>query len=101
MRVVLTQMSDKEYQLIASGQMPPKMAAQYLKEERLEIRTFSSILLEMYHNDDLLLRLIQQFQDDNPEANPRSISKKSRTGSMIRISPPAGKIFSTLLSPCG
>ena len=76
MSVVLTQMSDKEYQLIASGQMPPKMAAQYLKEERLEIRTFSSILLEMYHNDDLLLRLIQQFQDDNPEANPRSISKK-------------------------
>jgi len=66
MSVVLTQMSDKEYQLIASGQMQPKMAAQYLKEERLQMRTFSSVLREMYNNDDLLLRLIQQFQDDSP-----------------------------------
>jgi len=76
MSVVLTQMSDKEYQLIASGQMQPKMAAQYLKEERLQMRTFSSVLREMYNNDDLLLRLIQQFQDDSPEANPKSITKK-------------------------
>ena len=76
MSVVLTQMSDREYQMIASGQMAPKMAAQYLKEERLQLRTFSSILRDMYPNDDLMLRLIQQFQDDSPDANPRSVAKK-------------------------
>lgn len=76
MSVVLTQMSDREYQLIASGQLAPKMAAQYLKEERLQLRNFSEVLKEMYTGDDLMLRLIQQFQVDSPEAKPKSISKK-------------------------
>lgn len=76
MSVVLTQMSDKEYQMIASGQLAPNMAAQYLKEERLQLRSFSDVLKEMYSGDDLLLRLIQQFQEDAPEANPKSITKK-------------------------
>lgn len=76
MSVVLTQMSDEEYRLIASGQLNPRMAAQYLKEERLQLRSFSDILKEMYPGDDLMLRLIQQFQDDAPESNPKSVSKK-------------------------
>ena len=76
MDVVLTQMSDREYQLIASGQLAPNMAAQYLKEERLQLRTFSDVLKEMYRSEDLMLRLIQQFQEDSPETNPKSITKK-------------------------
>lgn len=76
LQTVLTQMSDKEYQLIASGQMNPKMAAQYLKEERLQLRSFCDVLKQMYSGEDLMLRLIQQFQDDSPDANPKSVSKK-------------------------
>lgn len=72
----LTQISEREYQLIASGQMNPQMAAQYLKEERIQLRNFSTVLKEMYTGDDLMLRLIHQFQEDTPEANPKSIIKK-------------------------
>lgn len=76
MHTTLTQISDREYQLIASGQMNPKMAAQYLKEDHLQLRSFCDMLKQMYAGEDLLLRLIQQFQEDLPEANPKSISKK-------------------------
>lgn len=69
-------MSDREYQLIASGQFSPRMASNYLKEEQLQLRKFHELLHEMYTGEDLMLRLIQQFQEDIPEANPRSISKK-------------------------
>ena len=76
MRTELTQISAREYQLIASRQFSPHMAANYLKEEQLQLRKFHELLHEMYPGNDLMLRLILQFQEDIPEANPRSISKK-------------------------
>jgi len=76
MRTELTQTSDKQYQLIASRSFSPRMAADHLKEGKLQLRKFHEVLCEMYIGDDLMLRLIQAFQEDIPEANPRSLSIK-------------------------
>ena len=76
MQTELTQVSDNQYHLIASRSLSPRMAAKHLKEGNLELRKFPDVLLEMYIGDDLMLRLIQAFQEDTPEANPRSVSKK-------------------------
>ena len=76
MRTELTQMSEREYQLIASGEMSPHMAADYLKGDHLQLRKFHEVLRDLYGGEDLMLRLIQQFQEDCPDGNPRSVSKK-------------------------
>lgn len=70
MQTELTQVSDNQYHLIASRSLSPRMAAKHLKEGNLELRKFPDVLSEMYIGDDLMLRLIQAFQEDTPEANP-------------------------------
>lgn len=77
-RVELTQMSAEEYALIASGQMSPKVAAEYLKEERICLRSFGQVLREMYPAPDLQGRLVEAFCQDDPEAQPKSVARKVR-----------------------
>lgn len=76
--VELTKMSADEYRLIRSGQMTPAMAAQYLREERITLRSFNDTLRELYPQPDIQSRLVSAFQQDDPDANPDSIGRKIR-----------------------
>ena len=65
MAVHLTQGSAVEYENILYGNMSPKMAADYLREERISIRSFSETLKRMYPHPDIIQRL-KDFYRDNP-----------------------------------
>ena len=58
--------------------MTPAMAAAYLRDENIPLRTFSETLWEMYPGADLLLRLTDYFILTDPGANPQSLGKKLR-----------------------
>lgn len=79
MTVHLTQGSAVEYENILYGNMSPKMAADYLREERISIRSFSDTLKKMYPQPDIIQRL-KDFYRDNPvegtEGKPASMNRK-------------------------
>lgn len=54
------------------------MAAEYLREERITLRSFSDTLRDQYPEPDLQTRLIDAFQRDDPHVNQESISRKVR-----------------------
>lgn len=72
----LTVTSASEYDRIVYGRMTPAMAAAYLREERLPMRTFGQTLRQMYPGEDLLMRLADFFLSEMPQANPQSVLKK-------------------------
>ncbi|MCM1214657.1 MAG: hypothetical protein NC331_04020 [Lachnospiraceae bacterium] len=78
MPVELTHLSAVEYENIISGNMTPAMAADYLRNGRIVMRSFADTLREMYPAVDLSVRLTDFFLSVTPEANPQSISKKIR-----------------------
>lgn len=78
MNIELTQLSAEEYDNLLSGRMTPAMAAQYLREERIALRTFDSVLRSFYPHPNLQSRLTAAFQMDAPDANPDSVSRKIR-----------------------
>ena len=53
--------------------MTPAIAAQYLQDERIPLRSFRDVLREMYPYPDLALRLVSAFQGDDAS---RSASRK-------------------------
>lgn len=67
MNIQLTRLSADEYERIRSGRMTPAMAAQYLKEERIVLRTFSETIRELYPADDLQFRLNHAFLTGSTE----------------------------------
>ena len=79
MAVHLTQGSAVEYENILYGNMSPKMAADYLREERISIRSFSETLKRMYPHPDIIQRL-KDFYRDNPmdgsDGKPSSMKRK-------------------------
>ena len=79
MAVHLTQGSAVEYENILYGNMSPKMAADYLREERISIRSFSETLKRMYPHPDIIQRL-KNFYRDNPlegtEGKSSSMNRK-------------------------
>ena len=86
MQVHLTQLSAEEYEHIRSGEMSPSMAAQYLKEGRIVLRTFGDALKDMYPRGDLQQRLAGALGGDQDiQAQQRRIrywlSGKSVPGS--------------------
>ena len=78
MSVELTQLSANEYQKLISERMTPAMAARYLKEQRIVLRSFIEMLRGFYPAGDILPRLITSFMDADPRANPESVSRKIR-----------------------
>lgn len=78
MEVELTAVSADEYNQIRSGQMTPAMAAEYLREGRISLRSFRDTMRDLYPNPDLQSRLTAAFQADTPGSNPDSISRKVR-----------------------
>ena len=67
MNIQLTHLSADEYDRIRSGRMTPEMAAQYLKEERITLRTFGETLRDMYPSEDLQFRLNNAFLAGSPD----------------------------------
>ncbi|WP_297232583.1 hypothetical protein [uncultured Flavonifractor sp.] len=78
MSIELTSLSANEYDRLLSGQLTPAMAAEYLKEERISLRSFADTLRELYPYPDLQTRLINAFLAGEPEAKPDSVSRKVR-----------------------
>lgn len=78
MNIELTQLTAEEYNLLLSGHMTPAMAAEYLREERITLREFHTVLQSVYPHDDLQSRLTTAFQMDSPNINPDSVSRKIR-----------------------
>ncbi|MBR5292880.1 MAG: hypothetical protein IKU32_08230 [Clostridia bacterium] len=78
MKVELTQLSSNEYQKLISERMTPAMAASYLKEQRIVLRSFVEMLRGFYPAGDILPRLISAFMAADPRANADSVSRKIR-----------------------
>ena len=72
----MTITSAAEYEHILYGQMTPDMAACYLRDNQLPVRTFGETLRQMYPGEDLLMCLTDFFLSDMPQANPQSVIKK-------------------------
>lgn len=78
MNIALTNLSGEEYAQLLSGRMTPAMAAEYLREERITLRTFDSVLKEIYPYPDLQARLTTAFQTENTKAGRESAQRKIR-----------------------
>ena len=75
MNIDLTELSSNEYNHLLSGRLTPTMAAQYLRDERIVLRTFAETLRSFYPAPDLCSRLTAIFQED---ADPGSAARKVR-----------------------
>ena len=78
MAIDLTQMSVDEYSKISSGHTTPSMAAEYLKEGRIALRTFRDLLTALYPGTDLQQRLTDAFLAASPDSVPASVARKVR-----------------------
>ena len=76
MSLDLTHGSAMAYETILYGNMTPKMAAEYLREERISIRSFSDTLRQMYPNDDIQRRLKQFYREIPIDRKQRSMDRK-------------------------
>lgn len=74
MNDLLTQSSDDQIRLISSGEMTPHMAACYLRDERIPLRSFGELLREFYPHADLQERLTAAFQDES--VSPASVLRR-------------------------
>ncbi len=74
----LTQLSALEYDNILYGHMTPAMAAAYLQEEKIPLRSFPEVLRGMYPAPDILSRLADYFLLTESGANAQSLGKKLR-----------------------
>ena len=72
----LTQLSALEYDNILYGHMTPAMAAAYLQEEKIPLRSFPEVLRGMYPAPDILSRLADYFLLTESGANAQSLGKK-------------------------
>lgn len=78
MPIELTRMSALEYDNIVSGKMTPAMAAEYLKNGKVTVRSFAQTLKEMFPAPNLSQRLTEFFLSILPDTNPQSVSRKIR-----------------------
>lgn len=76
MAIELTRISGIELDTILYGHMTPQMAAEYLREERISVRSFSQTLAEMYPQEDIFSRMTELFLISEPQTNLRSLTKK-------------------------
>lgn len=76
MAIQLTQGSAIEYENILFGNMTPKMAAEYLRQENISIRSFSDTLRQMYPENDISQRLENFYYDICPGENRKSVKRK-------------------------
>ena len=85
--IELTTLSRTEYDRLSAQDMTPAMAAQYLRDGRIVLRTFCDTLREFYPQPDLVPRLTAAFQRDAREGNPEAIAKNVRNWAAGRSQP--------------
>lgn len=78
MPIELTHLSAAEYENIVYGNMTPAMAADYLRNGQIIMRSFADTLKELYPAPDLLSRLTDFFLETDPETSAQSVSRKIR-----------------------
>lgn len=76
MPILFTRGSAAQYETILYGRMTPSMAAQYLRENRVSVRSFSQTLRQMYPGQDLEDRLENFFKNIRPSLKASSVKKK-------------------------
>lgn len=76
MALQLTETSAIEYEKILYGRMTPRMAAAYLQEERISIRSFSETLKQMFPSEALARRLRDFYKKHVQQENPGSVDRK-------------------------
>jgi len=76
MAIVLTELSGIALDTILYGHMTPQMAAAYLREGQVSVRSFSRTLTEMYPYKDIIQRLTELYLVIDPNTNLRSLTKK-------------------------
>ena len=74
----MTTASAEQYDAILYGRMTPAMAAAYLQDGHVSLRTFGQTLREMYPAPDLLERLTDFFAGFAQQPDRRSIQRKLR-----------------------
>lgn len=74
----LTKASAAEYDNILHGNMTPTIAAEYLREGRIVLRTFGDVLHDIYRGPDLFDRLVLFFSHDQSDPNISSTQRKIR-----------------------
>lgn len=74
----LTKASAHEYDNILHGNMTPSIAAEYLREGRIVLRTFGDVLHDVYHLPDLFDRLVSFYMAEGDEQNLASTQRKIR-----------------------
>ncbi len=78
MNIELTHTSEEEYKRILSGKFTPAMAAEYLKGERISLRSFGETLREIYPEPDLFSKLVSAFLTEETKASPESVQRRIR-----------------------
>ncbi len=78
MSIELTQASSNEYHKLFSQQMTPAMAASYLREGHIVLRSFGEVLRRFYPAGDILPRLTAAFMEESQELSADAVSKKVR-----------------------
>ena len=78
MNIALTQTAKEELDRIISSNFTPAMAAEYLKEERISLRSFGETLQEIYPEPDLASRLAAAFIAKDPGISPDSVQRRIR-----------------------
>lgn len=76
MEIHLTSRAAAEYDHLRFGSMTPTMAAEYLRDGCIELRTFSETLRELYPSPDLRSRLTARLQSYEGDAAPASVARK-------------------------
>ncbi|MCD8218642.1 MAG: hypothetical protein LUD01_11545 [Clostridiales bacterium] len=76
MEIQLTYRAAAEYDHLRMGSMTPAMAAEYLQDGKILLRSFQESLREQYPYPDLQLRLVNSFRAYEPDASPASVTKK-------------------------
>lgn len=72
----LTKASKIEYDTLSSGILTPAMAAEYLLEGKLKLRTFSELLKSMRPDEDIQKKLISAFCQDDLSANRDAVRRR-------------------------
>ena len=78
MAIDLTRASNDELSRISSGHLTPSMAAEYLKEGRIALRSFADVLRNLYKKPDLQQKLTDAFLEASPDSVPASVARKIR-----------------------
>ncbi len=76
--IELTTRSEMEYGHLSSQEMTPAMAAEYLREGRIVLRTFQDTLREFYPHTDTAARLTAAFLSGAQPGSEESVSRKVR-----------------------